>query len=1469
MQFAERFIRRPVLASMVSLGLVLVGAIGYTRLPVREFPDADPPVVSVTTLLPGASSQVVESAVSDVLEEELSSLEGLRTMTSASQEQMSTITLEFTLDRSIEDAAQDVRDKVARVRGFLPEDIEEPVVAKEEADAFPIMFLALMSPSYSLMELSDIADRQVKPRLQTIPGVSGAPIFGERRFSMRVWLSPRELAARGLTVQDVENAIRTRSVEIPAGRIESDRREFSVRYLGEMKTAGEFAQLTVANGGGGGGLVKLGDVARVEPGPEDERSVTRYSGKDAVFIGVVRQSKANVIDVANAVHDELPAIQATLPAGVELVTAFDGSVFVQRSIQEARETLVITAVLVIIIIFLFLRTLRATAIPAIAIPVSIISTFAILAAMGYSVNTLTLLGLILAIGIVVDDAIIVMENAYRHQEELHQDPETAAIEGTREITTAVIATTIALLAVFSPLLFLTGATGRLFNEFAVAVGGSVLISGIVALTLTPMLSAKILRVTARETRFHHFVGALLDDITARYGRSLERALARPFVVIAGGAVLTASAVLLFATLKREFVPPDDRGFFFTWIVGPEGATVAYTDDYVRQVEAIALSTKGVRSSFAVIGFPAGPSSGIVGPILEDWDTRDRSAEAILGELQPKLFFGVPGVFAFATNPPAFGGFTPPVQFVVKNRDFEALVQGMDVLVGRARQIPGLLNVDTDLRVTKPELVVALDRDRAEDLGVPARDIATTLQTLLGGRDVSRFTSDNKLYDVILRLDPEERATPSDISGLQVRGRDGALVQLDAVTQVDERVGPRQLNHHDRVRSFTLSASMAPGFTLGEALDSLNRVAREVLPPGSTIDLAGESRELRESSNTLYFAFGFALVFVFMVLAAQYESLVHPFTVMLAVPLAVTGALGALWLAGSTLNVYSQVGMILLIGLVSKNSILLVTYANDLRNRGRDAVAAMREAGRIRLRPILMTSVATIFGALPIALGLGAGAGSRRPLGYVIIGGMIVSTLLTLYLVPSVFVVLERLRGRRPASPVPATPRVMEAPVTKKALQTAGLAALLLAAAVAAPSALNAQTTGEAAPVVTLPEARRLARAVNPDAVAARAQVDMASWERRAALADLFTPSVSAGTSYLRFSEPFFNFGTGAISANATSATLQASYALLGTGKIAALKRARASLVSAEAGETAARFRTALATDAAYYSVLADRELVRVATDRLRRADEQFGVARSRVLAGEVIASDSLQLLLEVTRASVGLMRRDSALTVSQLRLGRQIGLPGPAEAAAIDTAVPPPLPLSRDEAVAELRAGGPAVAAARAAERGADAALGAERSGYWPDITVGATVGAYDSEFFPSALRRGQLAVTVSLPIWDGGRRELAVARARAQRDVAQAEREDSERAAAELISEAYHGYETSRAGIHLALVGVSVATENYRVQRARYREGATTILDLLEAQVALSEAEATLVQARYSTQLALAQIEALLGRRIFEPRDE
>jgi multidrug efflux pump len=1039
MLLSDTAIRRPVLASMIAVGLVLFGVLGYRELAVREFPDVDAPIVSVQTTLRGANPRVMESAVTEVLEEELSSLEGLRTMTSTSAEQSSNITLEFYLDRDIESAAQDVRDKVSRVRGRLPEEVEEPVVAKQEADARPILFVSLTGDNYDLLQLSELADRIVKTRLQTIPGVARADIRGERRYAMRIWLSASELASRGLTVQDVVQAVRTRNVEVPAGRIESERREFTVRSLGELKTPNEFADLVVS--ATGGQTVRLRDLGTVELGAENDRSSFRANGKPSVGVSVTRQSKANIVEIADAVRAVVPEIQAQLPEGVTLDYGYDQSIYIKRSITEAQETLVLAAGLVVLIIFLFLRNVRATIIPGLAIPCSIIATFAIMAVLDFSINNLTLLALTLAIGIVVDDAIIVLENAYRHQEELGKSPERAALEGTREISFAVIATTISLIAVFTPLAFLKGATGRLFNEFGIAVAGSVAISGFVALTLTPMLCAKILRVRARqapppltrewslrelyttaELRTYEVLERGFTALASRYRAALSGALRHRFVVLGGFAVVSALAVVVFTNLKREFVPPEDRGSFQVSIVAPEGATMAYTDQYQRRAERVLLDTPEVLTFNSMIGMGGRVNAGFLYTRLKDWSERERTAQQIIQAIQPKLS-AIPGVLAFANNPPAFSGFGQPVQFVVKHPDFDQLALAMDTLVKRARQINGLINVDTDLRVNKPELTVAFERNRAEDLGVPVRDVATALQALLGGQRVSTFTRNNKLYDVIVQLSPEARATPSDMTGIQLRGRGGELVQLDAMAQVQEGAGPRQLARFNRVRSSTLSGGLAPGFTLGEAVDSLRALAREVLPPGSTTSLAGESREFEESGNALYFAFLLAIVVVFMVLASQFESLVHPFTVLLAVPLAVTGALLALYVMQSTLNLYSQIGMILLIGLVAKNSILLVEYANQLRAKGLTAFEAVLESGRIRLRPILMTSVATVVGALPIALGLGAGSLSRRPLGYAIVGGVLFSTALTLFLVPVAYVLLDglRSRARRPhAAPIPAT-----------------------------------------------------------------------------------------------------------------------------------------------------------------------------------------------------------------------------------------------------------------------------------------------------------------------------------------------------------------------------------------------------------------------------------------------------------------
>lgn len=996
------------MTTMVAIALVLFGAISFTRLSVRELPDVDPPVVSVNVFLRGANPRVMETTVTDVLEEELSTIPGVRTISSSSAEQSSSVTLEFTLDRDLEVAAQDVRDKVARVRGRLPEQIQEPVVTKQDADAQPFFWLALTADNYSLLQLSDIADRIVKQRLQSVDGVGRAQVFGEHRYSMRIWLSPTAMASRSITVQDVQSAILTRNVEIPAGRIESLQREFSVRSLGELKTPEEFADIVVASQGSQ--LVRLGDIARIELGAENRRSYLQFDGTPGVAVGVVRQSKANLVEVSDNIQAEIPAIREALPPGVELTQGFDSSRYVRNSIQEAQDTLILAGLLVVLIIFVFLRDLRATFVPALAIPTAIVATFAVLYAFGFSINQFTLLALILAMGIVVDDAIIVMENAYRHQEEFGEDPTTAARRGTSEIAFAVIATTVSLVAVFTPLAFLQGTAGRLFNEFGVALAGSVVISSFIALTLTPMVSAKVLRVPTSHGKLFMVFERAFVAIQDGYRRSLNLAVHHRLVVIVGAVFVVLSAGFAFRALDREFIPTDDRGYFIVFLQAPVGSSLDFTVGHQQQAEQIVLNTPGVQHYFSVIGFFGDVNTGIMFARLDEPEDRPgRSVQDIVDEIRGQLY-GIPGVMAFAQVPPAIG-FGNPVNFVVRNPDFDSLVAGMDEFLTRARQIPGLLNVDTNLKVDKPELEISYDRDRAEDLGVAIADISGTLQTLVGGQRVGTFTRDSKLYYVVLQLDDEDRATPSDMTNIYVRGRDGEQVKLDAVASINEDVGPTQLNHFDRVRSFTLTAGLAEGFTLGAALDSLNALAGEVLPRGSTTALAGESRELEESGTALYFAFILALIVVYMVLAAQFESLIHPLTVLMSVPLAVTGALVTLLITGSTLNMFSQIGMILLVGLGTKNSILLVEYANQLKGRGMETLDAVLEAGRIRLRPILMTSVATIVAMMPIALGLGAGSASRRPLGYVIVGGMLFSTMLTLFLVPVVYVLLDEARVR--------------------------------------------------------------------------------------------------------------------------------------------------------------------------------------------------------------------------------------------------------------------------------------------------------------------------------------------------------------------------------------------------------------------------------------------------------------------------
>ncbi len=1031
MKLSEVSVQRPVFAAVLSLAILLFGVISLLRLPVREYPDVESPVVSVTTFYRGASPQTVETEITDVLEEQLATIEGVKLITSSSREQGSVITVEFQLNRNVDEAANDVRDRVSRVRSSLPSTVDDPVVAKQDVNAQPIIWLSLNGQRFSLLELSEAANNILTEKIQRLDGVGAVFVGAERKYAMRVWLDPQRLAAYGLTVADVEQAVRSGNAEIPSGRVEGHGREFAVRTRGDLATPEEFAAIIVAQQGDK--PVRLGDVADVKVGAEDDRTVARFNGVPSIGLGIVKQQKASTVDVARKIHDALPALRQLLPPGMDLAVAYDSSIFIQDSIQEVLVSLGVAFLLVVLVIFVFLGSLRATLIPVVAIPVSLIGTFTVVYFLGFTINILTLLAMVLAIGLVVDDAIIMLENIYRHME-MGKSRVRATLDGAQEIGFAILATTIALVAVFVPVAFLTGRVGRLFNEFGIAVAVSVLISGFVALSLTPMLCSLLLkraagagmheedeleapvvaaadpeaeeRVPAWRAAFNHFFHAL----HVGYERLLRAALAhRRGVMIAAGVILLSIGALFFV-LPKELVPTEDRGMVFNVILAPEGSTLDYTDRYMRQVEAIYQHTPGVDAFFSAVGLgfggPGRVTDGFMFVRLKPYGQRQLTQQQIVGMLFPQLL-GIPGVLAIPINLPSLGGgFGSPVQFVLQADTYEDLQRAMGPFLGEAQKLGYLLNMNTDLKLNTPQLEIEIDRDRASALGVSVTDIGTTLQTLLGGREVTRFKRGNKQYEVMLQVKPQDRASPDAIDALYMRGHEG-LVQMASVVKVQEKVAAKELNHFDRVRSATISANLPPGVTVGKAIEDLRAIARRTLPPSMRTDLAGESREFEESSGGLYWLFVIALVFIFLVLSAQFESFVHPLSILFSVPLAVFGALLTLFVFRASLNIYSQIGLIMLIGLVTKNAILIVEYSNQRRARGEDLIDAVVRASRIRLRPILMTTMTTILGVLPIALGLGAGADSRKPLGLAVVGGLLFSMLLTLVMVPVVYSLLAR------------------------------------------------------------------------------------------------------------------------------------------------------------------------------------------------------------------------------------------------------------------------------------------------------------------------------------------------------------------------------------------------------------------------------------------------------------------------------
>lgn len=1000
MVLSEISIKRPVLATVMSLLVLLIGIIAFDRLTVREYPKIDLPVVTVETTYPGASASIIENQITQIIEDSLSGIEGIDFMNSISRTEKSQISVTFKITRDPDDAAADVRDRVSRVTGQLPDDIDPPVVTKTEADAQPIIWLAFSSDRHGAMEMTEVADNRVKDQLQTVGGVANVLIFGERKYSMRIWLDPARMAAYRVMPQDVEAALKGQNIEVPAGRIESREREFTLLTKTDLNDVDEFKNIIIRNDEGY--PVRIKDVARVEIAPENDRQISRYKGESAVALGVVKQSTANPLDVSRDIRAKLENIRGNLPEGMAVEVAYDSSIFIDESIKSVYQTLAQAGVLVILVLFFFLRNIRATLIPVVTIPLSLIGGFAMMYLMNFSINTLTLLALVLAIGLVVDDAIVMLENIYRHVEE-GLSPVQAAFKGAKEIGFAVLATTAVLVAVFVPVVFSEGRTGKLFTEFALTLAGAVVVSTFVALSLSPMMASRMLKHEKRHSALFNLIEGLLVGLTNGYRRLLDKLLRSRLLAVLIMAASFGGAAFYYTQLPQELAPYEDRGDILVFAMAPDGASVNYIDRYSRQIEGVVSQVPESDRYFSIVGFPAETNAmTFVG--LNRWEDRERKQQEISQQLTPQLYGGITGIMSFALDLPSLGQsfISRPIEFVVKyNGSYDDLKGIADQMMGKIMANKGLMQPDSDLKLNKPELQMDVKRDKLSEIGIDVATVGRTLESYMAGRDVTRFKRNGEQYEVIVKVADSARRDPSDLTELYVRTPEGDMVQLSNLVEVKESVAPRELNHFDKVKAVKFQTLLAPGYSQGEALDYLEQSLKEIAPD-ATFDFTGPSREFKNSSSTLMITFALAIVFVFLVLAAQFESFKNPLIIMLSVPPAIFGALLALKYSGGSFSVYSQIGLITLVGLVTKHGILIVEFANQLQDQGRELRVAIVEAATLRLRPILMTTAATVLGAVPLAMAFGAGAESRQQIGWVIVGGMTFGTVLTLFVIPTVY-----------------------------------------------------------------------------------------------------------------------------------------------------------------------------------------------------------------------------------------------------------------------------------------------------------------------------------------------------------------------------------------------------------------------------------------------------------------------------------
>ena len=1012
MLLSDVSVKRPVFATVINLLLIIFGVVAFSMLSLREYPDIDPPIVSVSTTYTGASANIVETRITQLLEDRISGIEGIKNVTSTSRNGRSDITIEFKLSRDIDAAANDVRERGSRALNNLPDQADPPEVSKANSDESAVVWYNLRSTNLNTMELTDYAERVLVDRLSIVDGVARVQIGGGRRYAMKVFLDRNAMAARGITVSDVEQVIRAENVELPAGEVESTDRNFEVRVARTFLSPDDFSALTVAVGDNGY-LVRLGEIAHVELTAEDDETEFRGDGVNMIGLGIIKQSKANTLDVARAAKAQIKKIEATLPDNIFIVPSYDSSVFIEASIDEVYETLGIAMLMVVIVIYLFLGNIRATLIPAVTVPVSIIAAFIVMYALGFSINLLTLLAMVLAIGLVVDDAIVVLENIYRRIE-MGEPPILAAYRGAKEVGFAVIATTLVLISVFVPLVFLEGNIGRLFTEFALAIAAAVAFSSFTALTLSPMMASKILKKRTRSSGFGSWMDKRFSQLENGYFTALGKTLHQPILMLLLLVIAVVALVQLSEKVPSEFVPKEDRGNFFILMNAQEGASFESNAKNLEKIESILMpyreNGKINRLLVRTPGFGGNAGIAIVGSA--DWDERDFSTFSLMDEISAKLN-SVPDVRAFAIMRSGIsgGGLGRPVQFVLQGDTYENLVEWRDIVLEKAAQNPGLVRIDSDYKETSPQLLVNINRDRAADLGVSISDIGGTLEVMLGQRRVSTFLDRGEEYDVILEGIEEDFRSPNSIENLYVRSaRTGELIPMDNLLTFEEQATSSRLNRYNRMRAVTISANLAEGYTLGEALAYLENIVATELPDNVSIDYKGESQLYQEAGNSFIYVFMLALAVTYLILAAQFESWVHPLVIMLTVPLALVGAYIGLFFSGMTINIYSQIGLVMLIGLAAKNGILIVEFANQLRDAGMEFEHALKRAAAQRLRPIVMTGFTTVFSALPLVLASGPGAESRMVIGMVIFSGVLVSAFMTLFVVPTAYSWLARNTG---------------------------------------------------------------------------------------------------------------------------------------------------------------------------------------------------------------------------------------------------------------------------------------------------------------------------------------------------------------------------------------------------------------------------------------------------------------------------